>query len=345
MIIREMQREIDGERLADFDASFSTEYIYRAAVDKMSVEIVEEKLDVPFQKIYPFDLIRKDIDEADYAVVAEIDEIIAGFATVKYEEWNNRACLTGIFVAADSKGKGVGRALVAAAINFATTKSARCLWAETQNVNRPAIQFYRKIGFEFCGFDGALYNPADVSSGETAFYFRKLLPVKILETERAILREVCAEDAEFILDLLNQPSFIKYIGDRNVRTLSGAAEYIESRFADGYRQFGFGMWTVELKETGTPIGICGFVKRDSLPDADIGFAFLPQYCSQGYAFESAAAAMNYGSDVLGLKRVLAITSQDNESSGRLLEKINFKFERLIKLPHVDEELKLFSRNV
>jgi GNAT superfamily N-acetyltransferase len=170
-----MQREIDGERLADFDASFSTEYVYRVAVDKMSVKIVEEKLVVPFQKTYPFDSIKKDIDGADYAVIAEIDKIIAGFATVKYEEWNNRAILTGIFVARESKGNGVGRALVGAAANFAKTKSARCLWAETQNVNRPAIQFYLKIGFEFCGFDSALYNPADVSPGETAFYFRKII--------------------------------------------------------------------------------------------------------------------------------------------------------------------------
>jgi RimJ/RimL family protein N-acetyltransferase len=169
--------------------------------------------------------------------------------------------------------------------------------------------------------------------------------VKILETERTIFREVTTGDAEFILDLLNQPSFIKYIGDRGVRTISEARDYIESRFAESYKKFGFGMYAVELKEIGTPIGICGFVRRDSLPDADIGFAFLPQYCSQGYAFESAAGAMKYGRDVLGLRRVLAITSQDNESSGRLLEKIDFKFERLIKLPHDAEELKLFSWNV
>ena len=166
--------------------------------------------------------------------------------------------------------------------------------------------------------------------------------MKIFETERTTLREVCADDAEFILDLLNQPSFIKYIGDRNVRSVAGAVEYIESRFASSYRQFGFGMWAVELKETETPIGICGFVKRDSLPDADIGFAFLPQFEKKGYAFESAAAAMKYGRDVLGLKRVLAITSQDNESSGRLLEKLNFKFESLIILLPDAEELKLFS---
>ena len=149
MNIREIQREIDGQRLSDFDASFSTEYIYRIMVNEMAVEILEEKLDIPLHKTYPFGLIQKDIKEADYAIAAEIEGIIVGFAIVKYEEWNNRAVLTGIFVAPERKGKGVGRALVNKAINFAKIKSARCLFVETQNVNYPAIQFYRKIGFEF----------------------------------------------------------------------------------------------------------------------------------------------------------------------------------------------------
>lgn len=166
--------------------------------------------------------------------------------------------------------------------------------------------------------------------------------MKILETERTILREVTADDAEFILDLLNQPSFIKFIGDRNVRTAAQARDYIESRFTESYEQFNFGMWAVELKYDKTPIGICGFVKRDYLPDADIGFAFLPQFEKKGYAVETAAAALEYGSDVLGLKRVLAIASPDNESSRRLLGKINFKFKRLIKSPPDNAELKLFS---
>jgi len=166
--------------------------------------------------------------------------------------------------------------------------------------------------------------------------------MKILETERTILREVTRDDAEFVLDLLNQPSFIKFIGDRNVRTIAEARDYIESRFTESYKKFGFGMWAVELKENNAPIGICGFVKRDSLPDADIGFAFLPQYERKGYAFESAVAVMKYGRNILQLKRVLAITSKDNESSGRLLGKLNFKFERLIVLPDDDEELNLFS---
>lgn len=169
--------------------------------------------------------------------------------------------------------------------------------------------------------------------------------MKILETERTILREVTTDDAEFILDLLNQPSFIKFIGDRKLRTVEQARDYIESRFAASYKQFGFGMYAVELKTTRELIGICGFVRRDSLPDADIGFAFLPQFERKGYAFETGDAMMRYGRNVLNLKRILAITSQDNAASGRLLEKLDFKFERLIELPPETEKLKLFSSNL
>lgn len=169
--------------------------------------------------------------------------------------------------------------------------------------------------------------------------------MKILETERTILREVVAEDAEFILDLLNQPSFIKYIGDRNVRTIDEARDYVESRFTSSYRKFGYGMWAVELKESAAVLGICGFVRRDSLPNADIGFAFLPQFEKKGYAYESAAAALRYGRENLNLKTILAITSLDNENSGRLLEKLGFKFDRLVVLPPSNDELKLFSSEI
>jgi RimJ/RimL family protein N-acetyltransferase len=173
--------------------------------------------------------------------------------------------------------------------------------------------------------------------------------MKILETERLILREIVETDAAFMLDLLNQPSFIKYIGDRNVRNLEQAREFIENRYRASYAEHGFGLYAVELKLQisdsrfqipNQAIGICGFVKRDTLPDADIGFAFLPQFERKGYAFESADAVMKYGKDVLGLKRVLAITTQNNESSGKLLEKLGFKFDNLIESN--GETLKLFS---
>jgi RimJ/RimL family protein N-acetyltransferase len=187
--------------------------------------------------------------------------------------------------------------------------------------------------------------------------------MKILETEHLILREIVESDAEFILDLLNQPSFIKYIGDRNVRNLEQAREFIESRFTKSYLEHGFGLYLVELKpefcsaadaeseiqnlksEIELPIGICGFVKRDAQPDADIGFAFLPQFCGKGFASEAAEAVMKFGKQNLNLERVLAITTQNNESSVKLLEKLNFKFERLIKMPHDAEKLNLFCTEI
>jgi len=178
--------------------------------------------------------------------------------------------------------------------------------------------------------------------------------MKILETERLILREVDAGDDAFMLDLLNQPSFIKYIGDRQVRNLEQSRDFIESRYRASYRDNGYGLYAVELKpepvdakdseqEIRNPvIGICGFVRRDTLPDADIGFAFLPQFERKGYAFEAARAVMDYGKKVLGLERVLAITSLDNESSGKLLAKLGFKFDGVVTLPGSAEEIKLFS---
>lgn len=175
MMIREMQRETDCKNLLEFDTSFSTEYVYQVSIKGMSVEITEEKLSHPLCKTYQFDFIKKEIAEAEFAVVAEIQEKIVGFATAKYEQWNNRTVLTGIFVKPTVKRNGIGRALIDAIADYAKTKSARCLFVETQNINYSAIQFYRKMNFEFCGFDTELYNFADVFPREIAFYFCKNL--------------------------------------------------------------------------------------------------------------------------------------------------------------------------
>lgn len=167
----------------------------------------------------------------------------------------------------------------------------------------------------------------------------------VLETERLILRWLSTDDAEFIVELLNQPSFLRYIGDKGVRSNADAVQYIQTGPVASYERFGFGLYLVELKETGAPIGICGLLKRDSLPDVDVGFAFLPAFWSQGYALESAAAVMTYGREVLGLRRIVAITSPDNDASIRLLEKIGLRFECLIKLADDQSEVRLFGTNV
>ena len=167
----------------------------------------------------------------------------------------------------------------------------------------------------------------------------------VLETERLIVRRLTIDDAEFVLGLLNEPSFLRFIGDKGVRNIADAVQYIQNGPVASYERFGFGQFLVELKESGTPIGMCGLLKRDSLPDVDIGFAFLPQFWSRGYAYEAAAAMMTYGREVLGLRRIVAITNPDNEASGRLLEKIGLRFERLMKLAEDQSEVRLFGPTV
>lgn len=148
-----------------------------------------------------------------------------------------------------------------------------------------------------------------------------------------------AADAEFIFRLLNSPKFLKYIGNRNVHSVDAAGQFIESRYRQSYRDHGYGLYTVELKDSGEQVGMCGFVRRDTLPGPDIGFAFLPEHEGKGYGFESADAMMEYGRDELKFTKVLAITTTDNDASGKLLEKLGFKFRELVK--NGDEVLKLF----
>ena len=165
--------------------------------------------------------------------------------------------------------------------------------------------------------------------------------MKILETERLILRQMRTEDAEFIFELVNEPAFIRNIGDKGVRTLEDARSYILNGPVASYAKFGFGLYLVELTETGEAIGICGLLKRGSLEDVDIGFALLERFRRKGFAYEAAAAVMKYGGDALGLKRIVAITSPDNEGSMRVLEKIGLRFEKMIRMPGSDEDTRLF----
>jgi RimJ/RimL family protein N-acetyltransferase len=164
----------------------------------------------------------------------------------------------------------------------------------------------------------------------------------ILETERLTLRHATLDDGEFVLRLLNEPSFIRFIGDRGVRTADDARRYIAERFIASYEQHGFGLWVVERRHTPGAIGISGLVKRDALPDPDIGFAFLPEFWSQGYAYESAAAVKDFALGTLRLSRLLAITNPDNTGSIRIVEKLGLVFVRTMTLAAGSDEVRLFE---
>jgi RimJ/RimL family protein N-acetyltransferase len=164
------------------------------------------------------------------------------------------------------------------------------------------------------------------------------------ETSRLSLRRLRLDDAPFILALVNEPAWIRFIGDRGVRTLEDAHRYLQDGPFASYEHFGFGLYAVELRAAAVPIGMCGLLKREALQDVDIGFALLERYWGHGYAYESAAAVMDLARDQFALKRVVAITTTDNHSSGALLEKIGMHFERMIRMPNDDEELRLFARD-
>lgn len=169
--------------------------------------------------------------------------------------------------------------------------------------------------------------------------------MKILETERLALRRLTADDAEFMLDLLNQPSFVRFIGDRGVRTPADARAYIQNGPVASYKLNGFGLYRVELKETAVPIGICGLLMRAPLEDVDIGFAFLPPYWARGYALESAEAVLAHAKDVMGLSRVVAVVAPSNHASIKLLRKLGFSFEGMVKMSRDEPEIGLYSTNI
>ncbi|WP_339650741.1 GNAT family N-acetyltransferase [uncultured Maribacter sp.] len=165
--------------------------------------------------------------------------------------------------------------------------------------------------------------------------------MKRIETERLYLKRAKFEDAHFIYELLNSDSWLKYIGDKKITTEKKAKDYIQKTLLEEYDKYRFGLLTVSLKDE-TSIGLCGFLKRDYLEDADIGFAFLPEFEGMGYAYEAANAMMQYGQSELGLKRVLAICMETNQRSLQLLSKLGFKKIDTIKPNEASEELLLLS---
>ena len=164
--------------------------------------------------------------------------------------------------------------------------------------------------------------------------------MQVLETERLVLRHFKPSDAAFILELVNEPGWKKYIGDRGVNSLDDARRYIETVPLASYAKHGFGLWAVELKDGGSLVGMCGLIKRDTLEDVDIGFALLSRFEGRGYAREAANATLAYARDQLGLTRVVAITTEHNHRSGILLERAGMSYEGTIS--QGGEALRLFG---
>jgi [ribosomal protein S5]-alanine N-acetyltransferase len=167
-----------------------------------------------------------------------------------------------------------------------------------------------------------------------------------IETERLILSEFSLDDAPFILEMLNDPGWLKFIGDRGVKSLEDAQDYIANKLQKGFKEQGFGMLLVKLKGSETSIGTCGLLKREYLDDMDIGFAFLPAFRGKGYAFEAATAVIEDGKERLRINRFLAFTDAKNDASISLITKLGLEFERLMTdFPEDDTEIRLYGKGL
>lgn len=164
----------------------------------------------------------------------------------------------------------------------------------------------------------------------------------VLETERLSLRRLTGDDAAFVLELTNDPDWLRHIGDRGVRTLDDARAYVRDGPAASYARHGFGLYLVELSDGSVPAGICGLLRRDWLEDADLGFAFLPRFRGMGLAHEAARGTLEHGRDALGLRRIAAIVSPENAGSIRLLKKLGMRFERMALPPGESREVCVYA---
>jgi RimJ/RimL family protein N-acetyltransferase len=163
-----------------------------------------------------------------------------------------------------------------------------------------------------------------------------------LETERLRLRWLTLDDADLMLAIWNDPAFIRFVGDRGIRTLEEARDEMETGALTLYTSYGFGPYRMALKDDDKPIGICGLFQRDNLDDPDIGYGVLPDYCGKGYAYEAARAVMDYARRDLDLRRLVAIISPDNEASIGLIRKLGLRFERMHRMQDDDDEVCIYE---
>jgi [ribosomal protein S5]-alanine N-acetyltransferase len=167
----------------------------------------------------------------------------------------------------------------------------------------------------------------------------------VATTERLRLRRIHDGDAAFLLSLLNQPTFLRFIGDKGVRTADDAISYIRNGPLTSYAQYGFGLYMVELKETSECVGTCGILKKPALTHPDIGFAFMPEFWSQGYAFEAASATIEHARESCGLEKICAVVDPENAASIRLLTRLGMERVGRVQLAADDKELELFEMSL
>jgi len=163
-----------------------------------------------------------------------------------------------------------------------------------------------------------------------------------LKTERLHLRWLTEDDADLMLAIWNDPAFIRFVGDRGIRTLDEALEAMRGGVLKLYRDFGYGPYRLAVHGSDEAMGICGLFKRENLEFPDIGYGLLPAFCGAGYAFEAARAAADHAREHMQLSELCAIVTPANTRSVHLLEKLGMTAGEPIRMPGDDEDVVLYS---
>jgi len=166
----------------------------------------------------------------------------------------------------------------------------------------------------------------------------------IFETDRLIIRKMTLTDAPFLLKLLNDPTWIQFIGDRNVNTIKDAENYIKEKMIASYQKNGFGFYVLATKDKNTSVGTTGLIDREGMKHIEVGFALLQEFTGKGYAFEATKAMLDFAHKTLKINPIVAITDLENIRSGKLLEQLGFRFDKNIQLPSFEKPSKLFVQN-
>lgn len=241
----------------------------------------------------------------------------------------DRAWLLSAATAPAARGRGLGGRLLGRLLDLMACADVREVLL-TVHPDNPARLLYTRIGFVEQSRDEAYFGP-----GAPRLVLRRELDaarLHVLDTPRLTLRRFRLSDAPFIVELLNTPGWLRYIGDRGVRSEEGARDYLRRAAFASYAQHGFGLWHVSRRDTGEAVGMCGLLQRPDLPDADVGFAFLPQHTGHGFAGEAVAGTLAFARDTLGLDRVAAVAQDDNARSIGLLKKKGFRDAGRYPLP-------------
>lgn len=344
--VREI-KPADFDLIADYWLKSDSEFLISMGVDLSKLptreglkKMLGEQFNLPME------------EKASYALIWELNGKPIGHSNVNGIEFGKQATMHLHLWNPKNRKKGIGSQLLKKSLGFYFDKlKLETLFCEPYALNLAPNKTLEKLGFEFVKkhvtVPGSLNFEQEVNHWQLTKeqYLKKEDKYMQFETKRLILRPVNKDDAPFILELFNSPKWLRYIGDRKVKTIEDAQKYIADKMTPQLKKLGYGNYLIIRKSDNKKMGTCGLYDREGLEGIDIGFAFLPEYEKMGYAFESANKIKDEGINRFGIKKLVAITTKENIESQKLIEKLGLQLVKIVNIPNDEEDLLLYELNV